>query len=97
MARRALQHRRKAFRNLDAVIDREAVHRQHVLDRRLVVARATIDALEAIIAAEHQKSAAGAHKVAQQTQAVWRLFECTQVSGCSSSVLAPMSESTTAS
>ena len=40
------------------VVVRQAVDRQHLLDRRLVPARAAIDALEAEIAADHHQPAA---------------------------------------
>ena len=64
--------RGEPFGHLDAIIDGKAGDGQHLFDWRLVIACAAIDALETVIAAEHQQRAAIANIVAQQAKTVRR-------------------------
>src|SRR5262245_33763042 len=67
---RLLEDRRKALRHLDTIIIREDLDRQNLLDRRAMIARPAIDALKAVIAADHQQTAASLHVRLDELQSV---------------------------
>src|SRR4051794_21451194 len=67
---RLLEFSPEPFRHFDTVVVRQAGHRQGLLDRGAAPARATINALEAEVAAHHHEPAARRGPVADELEAV---------------------------
>ena len=67
-----LDDRSEALWRLNAIVIWQDVNRQHLLDRRPVITRATVDSLEAVVASHHCKGAATFDVSFQRTQAVRR-------------------------
>ena len=72
MLRGARDLRLEPLRHLDAVVDLAHRNRQDCLDRSAAIARAAVDALKAVIAADHQETAAALHPFRDELQPVRR-------------------------
>ena len=92
-----LDYRREALGRFDAIVIGQDVDRQRLLDRRAVVARAAVDPLETVVAADHQKTAAVLDIGFQRAQAVGGAPAVDPGVGMQRSVFEPMSERMTAS
>ena len=55
-----------AFRGFNAIVPGQAANRQHFLHRGITVARAAVDPLEAVIAADHHQRPPAGHVIMQE-------------------------------
>jgi hypothetical protein len=89
--------RGESLRDFDPIVIGKDLDRQNLLDRCAVVARAAIDALEAVIAADHQKSSAALHVRFQRAQSVRRTLARNPGVRMEQKRVPPMSDRMTAS